>query len=546
MVQAVKLPVDSSVDGTQLAETIFGQGVSVISATYSGDPESKGIYTNGDVTSPGVLPADSGIILSTGYVNSFTHETGSGEANLTDDYGNDMNGVDGEPRLDQIANVGEGTFDGSILQATFVPTGSTLTMQLTFSSDEYHGGYNDAVGIYVNGVRAELPIGDGDVSMQNIAPGGSNDNLYVDNAASQFNTEMDGFTVTLSVKAPVNPGVENEIWIGIADARDIGHDSNLLIAADSVQTDVIAQSDTGTMAIGGREVVDVLANDISSLTPSLTVTQINSQDVAPGDSVTLISGTVVTLNADGTLSFDASSEARQEVITYTVDDGAGTTDVGFVQVDVITCFTRGTLIETDCGLVTIETLQPGNMVFTKDDGYQSIRWIGSTKLCERQLAFAPNLRPIRIKAGALSESVPFQDLLVSPQHRVLVRSKIAQRMFDAPEVLVAAKQLLQLDGIDVAVDVEAVEYFHMLFDRHEVVFSNGAETESLYTGAQALMSVGEAARDEIFSLFPELLDANYQPIPARPIVSGQMGRQLAARHVKNNQALVWNNMTPGR
>ncbi|WP_182912893.1 Hint domain-containing protein [Paracoccus onubensis] len=542
MVQAVKLPVDSSVDGTTLAETIFGQGVSVISATYSGDPESKGIYTNGDATSPGVLPADSGIILSTGYVNSFTHETGSGEANRTDDYGNNMNGVDGDPRLDQIANVSEGTFDGSILQATFVPTGSTLTMQLTFSSDEYHGGYNDAVGIYVNGVRAELPIGDGDVSIQNIAPGGSNDNLYVDNAASQFNTEMDGFTVSLSVKAPVNPGVENEIWIGIADARDIGHDSNLLIAADSVQTDVIAQSDTGTMAIGGREVVDVLANDISSLTPSLTVTQINSQDVAPGDSVTLISGTVVTLNADGTLSFDASSEARQEVITYTVDDGAGTTDVGFVQVDVITCFTRGTLIETDCGLVTIEALQPGNMVFTKDDGYQSIRWIGSTKLCKRQLAFAPNLRPIRIKAGALSENIPFQDLLVSPQHRVLVRSKIAQRMFDAPEVLVAAKQLLQLDGIDVAADVETVEYFHMLFDRHEVVFSNGAETESLYTGAQALMSVGEAARDEIFSLFPELLHAGYQPIPARPIVSGQMSRKLVARHLKNNQALVRNNM----
>lgn len=538
MVQAVRLPVDSSADGTQLAETIFGGGVSIISASYSGDPESKGIYTNGDATSPEVLPADSGIILSTGYVNSFTHETGSGEANLTGDYGNDMNGIDGDSRLDQIAGVSEGTFDGSILQATFVPTGSTLTMQLTFSSDEYHGGYNDAVGIYVNGVRAELPIGDGGISMQNIAPGGSNDNLYVDNAASQFNTEMDGFTVTLSVKAPVNPGVENEIWIGLADARDIGHDSNLLIAADSIQTDVIAQNDNETLVIGGSEVVDVLANDINSLTPSLTVTQINSQDLAPGDSVTLISGTVVTLNADGTLTFDASSEARQEVITYTVDDGAGTTDVGFVQVDVITCFTRGTLIETDRGLAAIEGLQPGDMVLTRDDGYQSIRWIGSVRLCERQLARAPNLRPIRIKAGALSENMPFQDLLVSPQHRVLVRSKIAQRMFDAPEVLVAAKQLVRLDGIDVAADVEAVEYFHMLFDRHEVVFSNGAETESLYTGVQALRSVGEAARDEIFTLFPELLDSSYQPVPARPIASGQMGYQLAARHQKNNRALV--------
>ena len=68
--------------------------------------------------------------------------------------------------------------------------------------------------------------------------------------------------------------------------------------------------------------------------------------------------------------------------------------------------------------------------------------------------------------------------ITSPQHRVLVRSRITQKIFGTDEVLVAAKQLCQLDGIDIALDLGAVTYVHSLFDAHQVVFSNGAETES--------------------------------------------------------------------
>ncbi len=92
-------------------------------------------------------------------------------------------------------------------------------------------------------------------------------------------------------------------------------------------------------------------------------------------------------------------------------------------------------------------------------------------------------------AGALGPGHPARPLVVSPQHRILVRSAIAQRMFGSAEVLVAAKQLLSLDGIDVAQDLETVEYFHILFDRHEIVFAKGTETESLYTGPQALRGI---------------------------------------------------------
>lgn len=204
--------------------------------------------------------------------------------------------------------------------------------------------------------------------------------------------------------------------------------------------------------------------------------------------------------------------------------------------DVI-CFTRGTLIMTQHGEVPVETLKQGDFVLTADHGYQQLRWLGSRVLGCQQLRAQPKLRPIRIAAGALGVSMPAADLIVSPQHRVLVRSKIAQRMFGAAEVLVAAKQLLGLDGVEVVQHAKKVEYFHFMFDRHEVVFANGAPTESLYTGPEALKAVTPQGREEILAIFPELADISYLPVACRPLVKGRLGRALAGRHKKNNKAI---------
>ena len=224
-------------------------------------------------------------------------------------------------------------------------------------------------------------------------------------------------------------------------------------------------------------------------------------------------------------------------VTYTVGDMVNDYPIPYTELGA-TCFANGTVIRTADGDRLVEDLRCGDMVATRDHGLQAIRWTGSRPLSAEVLAASPNLRPIRIKAGALGNNTPSSDLLVSPQHRVLVRSKTAQRMFGTEEVLVAAKQLLPLEGIDIAEDVESVEYFHILFDRHEVVISNGAETESLYTGPEALKSVGTAAREEIFALFPELRDRDHAAAGARVLASGRMGRKLAMRHARHGKALV--------
>lgn len=204
------------------------------------------------------------------------------------------------------------------------------------------------------------------------------------------------------------------------------------------------------------------------------------------------------------------------------------------------CFAQGTMILTDRGEVAIEDLTPGDKVMTRDQGPQEIRWIGRKTLSARILQANDKLRPIRIRAGALAAGTPATDLIVSPQHRILVRSAIAQRLFGTDEVLVAAKHLLEVEGIEIAQDMPEVTYFHFLLNDHHVVVSNGAQTESLYTGSQALKSISPAAREEIFAIFPQLADreATHVPRGARSLLTGRQGRELARHHAATSRALM--------
>lgn len=206
---------------------------------------------------------------------------------------------------------------------------------------------------------------------------------------------------------------------------------------------------------------------------------------------------------------------------------------------VIPCFTKGTMISTPEGMRAVESLRVGDLVMTADHGAQAVRWINQRRVSGWALAAAAHLRPIRIAAGALGAGCPANDLLVSPQHRMLVRSKIAQRMFEADEVLVAAKHLVGMPGIEVVDGLPEVTYLHFICDNHEVVFANGAPAESLYAGPVALKSLGEDALAEILLLFPDLAQMDsFRLSPARPFIRGREGRNLVARHLKNAVELL--------
>ncbi|WP_107498162.1 Hint domain-containing protein [Thalassobius sp. I31.1] len=159
------------------------------------------------------------------------------------------------------------------------------------------------------------------------------------------------------------------------------------------------------------------------------------------------------------------------------------------------CFVAGTKIQTVDGHFQVEDLEPGTLVLTKDNGFQPVRWIGSATFPAKG-----HIAPILIRKGTLNN---FADLCVSPQHRVLLTGWQAELLFGEREVLVAAKALLN-DSTVLQVEGGDVHYFHVMFDNHEIIFSNGAETESFNPGKESFKTLDAGARAEILELFPQL------------------------------------------
>ncbi|KEJ88341.1 hypothetical protein DSW25_14665 [Sulfitobacter donghicola DSW-25 = KCTC 12864 = JCM 14565] len=183
-------------------------------------------------------------------------------------------------------------------------------------------------------------------------------------------------------------------------------------------------------------------------------------------------------------------------------NNAGTIDFKNIE-KVVPCFTPGTRIATPRGEVAIEDLTVGDRVITRDNGLQVIRWVGTRTLSADELGSALHLCPVKISQGALGNDLPERDLMVSPNHRILVANDKSALYFEESEVLVAAKHLTGLPGVSVVEGAETT-YIHLMFDQHEVILSDGAWSESFQPGVQSLAGVGNAQRLELLEIFPHL------------------------------------------
>ncbi|TMV09919.1 Hint domain-containing protein [Ruegeria sediminis] len=257
--------------------------------------------------------------------------------------------------------------------------------------------------------------------------------------------------------------------------------------------------------------------DLVSLVTGQSVGEANSYSIAQFSANFGTYTNNFVLNPDGSFSFDID---RQAVIQSGVDQTVSFTIVGrtgsqsdddTVTVTLLICLAGGTLVKTEKGQVPVEDLRVGDLVPTVDDGMQRIRWVGSRSLTAGDLQDNPNLRPIRITAGALGDGRPKQDLLVSPQHRVLIGDWRVQLFLGEDEALVPAKGLV--DGQNIYVDdtVEDVDYYHVLFDSHQVIFTNGTPTESFHPADYSLGAIDADMRAELLELFPEIeADSGYR------------------------------------
>lgn len=180
------------------------------------------------------------------------------------------------------------------------------------------------------------------------------------------------------------------------------------------------------------------------------------------------------------------------------------TAAGNAEAGGVICFTPETLIATPAGPRLIRSLRAGDRVLTKDNGPQEILWTGSRRMTGARLYAMPHLRPVRFRSGAFGVGRPEPDLLVSPQHRMLLRGPAAQDLFNTPEVLVRAQDLLNDLTVTVDYALREVTYVHILLERHNVVFANGLETESFHPSNTALDTIDPDQREGLLEMMPQI------------------------------------------
>lgn len=186
------------------------------------------------------------------------------------------------------------------------------------------------------------------------------------------------------------------------------------------------------------------------------------------------------------------------------------------------CLAEGTLVLTPAGEVAVEQLVPGDLVMTRDHGPQPVVWHGASR--HAWPGSDPKTRPVAIRAGALGPGCPAVDLVVSPQHKLLLADPATGR-----EVLVPAIGLTNRPGIRQMRGVKAVTYHHLLLPAHAILTTAGAASESFRPGPAALKMLGWRQRTEVLRLFPALLkdpENGYGPL-ARPALTRRQAAETA-------------------
>lgn len=178
----------------------------------------------------------------------------------------------------------------------------------------------------------------------------------------------------------------------------------------------------------------------------------------------------------------------------------------------VPCFTPTAAIATKTGPRQIGDLKAGDDVITRDHGSCEIAWVGQKTFGWRELGMNPLLRPICIRAGAFGDGVPERDLIVSPNHHMLVTAR-SDANGATGEALVTARELVGRPGIEV-LHTRSVTYVQLLFARHEVLMADGCWSESFRPDKAALSAMSDDELAAIGEVYPEVLDGRLPTIPA--------------------------------
>jgi hypothetical protein len=252
---------------------------------------------------------------------------------------------------------------------------------------------------------------------------------------------------------------------------------------------------------------DTFNFDLSAFDDSFNVTIVSE---GPEDSFIIDGATSYSVNSGFyTIQYLGSDG---DMHTMTIDPGDANVIVNVV------CFTPSTWLDTPDGALMVGSIKVGDMISTMDNGPQPVRFIG-----RRRVVFSErdhNLKPIRIRRGAYDGVHPRRDMMLSPQHRILLRGPAIKNAFGVEEVLGPVKGMLGQPGFRKALGRGSIEYVSILFDRHEIVYADGVPAESFLPRPYATAYLPPNTVSEINGLFPGVFSEKSAELypPARNLV----------------------------
>lgn len=271
--------------------------------------------------------------------------------------------------------------------------------------------------------------------------------------------------------------------------------------------------------LGGPD--EVCEGDIYELTPEATATRLvlsrggDAQSVAAGSDIGRTGEAVRLLARHTMLSTDGGTVdlllldledsglrvllplspigARIEYTLISVDDAPAVNRLADL---LCISFARGTMITLgDGSQCAIENLTPGQRVLTRDHGPQPLRWLGRATM--RAVGSAA---PVVIPSGVMGNS---NDLIVSQHHRMFIYQRNRGAASGTAELLVQAKHLADDETIFIR-EGGAIDYFSLVFDRHEIIYAEGIPAESLMVTEATLSRLPPELAQEVKERFPGL------------------------------------------
>ncbi|MDJ0821256.1 MAG: Hint domain-containing protein [Paracoccaceae bacterium] len=390
--------------------------------------------------------------------------------------------------------------DGNAVAVTLTPAGGDTVSGNTITADNQADNQADAGGSVL--VEIDGPVAQIEIIYGNLQSG--TQAIYV--------TDISYEAIALSGDDSIDGGDgDDTIFGGDGDDTLLGGADNDVLDGGAGNDNLSGGSGDDSLSGGlGGDALDGGAGD-----DTINVATEDKVDAGAGDDVITLAdlaegpgnitieggttsqtgGDVLDLNglADRTTLNITSSVGGEATGTIEMFDG---TLVSFSNIDNIICFTPGTQILTATGYRAIETLRIGDLLVTRDDGLQPLRWVGSSTV-----RAAGNHAPIRIAPHVFGGGMG--SLLVSPQHRMLLEGYQTELLFGEAEVFAAARHLVDGHGVRVE-EGGMVTYIHLLMDRHQVIFAEGVATESFHVAERGLSALSDTAREGLFRACPDL------------------------------------------